>query len=400
MISVAEAERRVLEGVESLPEEACVLAEAHGRILRQALVADRDLPPFDRVMVDGFAVRHAAWQAGIRRFRIAGVQPAGTPPQQLQGDTDCIEVMTGAVLPAGADAVVAYEDVSRGDDWMELTAGSRLEPGQAVHRRASDRTAGTMIVPPGVRLGGVEIAVAAGCGCARLTVSAQPSIAVLATGDELVDVGSAVAPHQVRRSNDYALRAALVSAGYPDAERHHLRDDRGEIERRMRELLDAKDVVLVTGGVSKGKFDFLPQVLDALGVEGMVSGVAQRPGKPFWFGRGPRRNAVFALPGNPASSFVCLHRYVLPALEKMSGRVPSAPARVVLAAPAAGSPRLTCFVPAGISPGSSGEPRAMPSPLNTSGDFAGLAGTDGFLELPPGAEPVPAGATVRFWKWR
>jgi len=399
MLSVAEAEAQILEAVGVLPAEDCPLGQAHGRVLRQPLAADRDLPPFDRVALDGYALRFAAWREGARRFRVAGVQAAGTIPQTVGGDEDCIEVMTGAVLPDGADTVVPYEDAERADAFVEIGAEVRLEPGQAVHRRGSDRKAGAVIVPPGARLGGAEIAVAAACGYTHLAVALQPKIAVVATGDELVEVSSPVAPHQVRRSNDYALRAALAAAGHSRVERYHLRDMRHEIEHLLWHIVAEYDVVVLTGGVSKGKFDFLPQVLDELGVRRLFQGVAQRPGKPFWFGLSPRRTPIFALPGNPASSYICLHRYVLPALVKMSGRPAPAAQRAVLADTVVFKPQLTCFLPVRLEPAAGAERRAAPNPLNTSGDFCGLIATDGFVELPAGAAEFAVGSEVRFWPW-
>ncbi len=399
MLSVAEAEALIMESIGVLPTEDCPLGQAHGRILRQPLTADRDLPPFDRVALDGYALRQAAWQAGTRRFLVAGVQAAGTIPLTLGADDECIEVMTGAVLPGGADAVVGYEDVLRREASVEIGGEVELKPGQAVHRRGSDRKAGAMMVAPGARLGGAEIAVAAACGYAHLAVALQPRIAVVATGDELVEVSSPVGPHQLRRSNDYALRAALVAAGHPRVERYHLRDMRHEIEHILWHLVAEYDVVVLSGGISKGKFDFLPQVLDDLGVRRLFQGVAQRPGKPFWFGLSPRHTPVFALPGNPASSYVCLHRYVLPALGRMSGRTPAPGRTVGLAEAAPFKVNLTYFLPVRLVPAAGGGGRAVPNPLNTSGDFSGLLGTDGFVELPAGREEFAAGSEVRFWPW-
>jgi molybdopterin molybdotransferase len=398
MLSVAEAEAQVFAAAGTLPAEDCPIAQANGRVLRQALAADRDLPPFDRVALDGYAIRHERWRHGTRRFRVSGIQAAGVRPLALPAGDACIEVMTGAVLPEGADTVVGYEETAREDDQVSVTAPA-LEAGNAVHRRGSDHGAGSVIVQAGARLGGREIAIAASCGYAHLAVSVVPSIAVVATGDELVDVSSPVASHQIRRSNDYALRASLVDAGYPRVERFHLRDMRHEIEHLLWHILAEYDVVLLTGGVSKGKFDFLPRVLDQLSVERLFQGVAQRPGKPFWFGLSTRRMPVFALPGNPASSFICLHRCVIPALARMSGLLPAAARVVPLAAPAMPLAGATRFLPVSLSWGARGEPAAAPVPLNTSGDFAGLVKTDGFVELPPGPGELSAGEVVRFWPW-
>lgn len=399
MLSVAEAERQILEAVAPLPAEECPLAEAHGRVLRQPLAADRDLPPFDRVTLDGYALRHRAWAAGVRRWRVAGMQVAGAAPQPLAADDTCLEVMTGAVLPGGADTVVPYEEAVREEAFVALAAGVKMAAGRGVHRRGSDHAAGSLLVPTGVRLGGAEIAVAAACGYARLTVTQQPKIAVIATGDELVEVEAPVAAHQIRRSNDYALRAALSAAGHPRVERFFLQDRREEMEHRLRHILAEYDVVLLSGGVSRGRFDFLPQVLEALRVQRRFQGVAQRPGKPLWFGLSPRHTPVFALPGNPASSFVCLHRYVLGALARMSGLPALSPQFAVLAEPVVSKSRLTWFLPVTTAPGPRGERQATPAPLNTSGDFAGLAGTDGFVELPAEQDEFAAGAAVRFWAW-
>jgi molybdopterin molybdotransferase len=399
MLSVAEAEKQILTAVEPLPAEDCPLAGAQGRVLRQPLAADRDLPPFDRVTLDGYALRHRAWVAGVRRWRVVGVQAAGAEPLPLPADDFCIEVMTGAVLPGGADAVVPYEEVVRENEFVTLAAGTKIEAGRGVHRRGSDHAAGSILVSPGVRLGGVEIAVAAACGYAHLMVTQQPKIAVVATGDELVEVDAPVAPHQIRRSNDYALRAALLAAGYPCVERYHVQDRRQEMEHLLWHLMAEYDVVLLSGGISRGKFDFLPQVLEDLGVRRLFQGVAQRPGKPLWFGLSPRHAPVFALPGNPVSSFVCLHRYVLGALAKMSGLHAAPPRFAVLTKPVVFKPKLVWLLPVTTAPSPRGERQATPAPLNTSGDFAGLAGTDGFVELPAEQDEFATGTVVRFWAW-
>jgi molybdopterin molybdotransferase len=398
MLSPPQAERMVLEQVPSLDREYCPILQAHGRVLRAEIRADRDFPPFDRVTMDGFALRSAALAAGVRKFRIEAVQPAGMPAGRLGEARDtCIEIMTGAVLPAGADCVIPYEDAKHDGTIAEVTATA--PPGQAIHRRGSDQPSGGVLLSPGVRLTGREIAVAAACGYSTLDVSRLPKIAVVASGDELVELESVVAPHQIRRSNDYALRAALIAAGFPLVERFHLHDQRHEIERVLSHLLAEFDVVLLTGGVSKGKFDFLPAELERQGVKKILQGVAQRPGKPFWFGLSRRQTPVFALPGNPVSAYTCLHRYVLPGLEQASGLSPAAPRTAALAAPVSFKPKLACLLPVKLSSGPAAELLASPAPVNTSGDFAGLVGSDGFVELPAEPAEFPAGTVARFWAW-
>jgi molybdopterin molybdotransferase len=401
MLTPAEAQALILENVAPFQQQDCPLSAAHCRVLRADIRADRDLPPFDRVTMDGYALRATVVAAGSRVFRVEGVQAAGMQAFKLSAADDaCIEVMTGAVMPEGADCVVPYEETKRdGSNVVLSDEVAGIAAGSAVHRRGSDHAAGEIIVRPGTRLSGREIAVAAACGYGTLEVSQLPKIAVVATGDELVEVEAAVAPHQIRRSNDHALRAALATAGYPTVSRFHLHDVRDEIERLLPHIIAEYDVVVIAGGVSKGKFDYLPDELDRQGVRKIFHGVAQRPGKPFWFGMSARQTPIFALPGNPVSSYTCLHRHVLPALAHASGLDPTPPCTVALATAVTFKPKLTYFLPVRLSSGARAELLATPDPSNTSGDFAGLLGTDGFVELPAGEVEFPAGTLARFWPW-
>lgn len=403
MLMPSAAERLIRENMPLFQGEDCSLASAHGRILKEDLRADRDLPPFDRVTLDGYAVRAASLATGTRQFYSEGVQAAGMLPRNLGTAANAsVEIMTGAVLPTGSDCVVPYEETTRDARDGTITvseAAGKFLAGHAVHRRGSDHRKGEVMVRAGTRISGREIAVAASCGYAQLSVAQSPKIAVISTGDELVEVEGAVAPHQIRRSNDHALRAALIQAGYPRVERYHMHDVRHEIEHLLWHLLAEYDVVLITGGVSKGKFDFLPEELDRQGVKKIFHGVAQRPGKPFWFGLSPRAMPVFALPGNPVSSYTCLHRYVLPALAQASGSSRAAARTVALATPVVFSPKLAYLLPVTLSSGPQAELLATPEQVNTSGDFAGLVGTDGFIELPAAQNEFPAGTLAPFTPW-
>lgn len=401
----------ILQKQTPISVETCALARAQGRVLREDILTDRAQPPFDRVTMDGYALRSSAVARGVRIFRVLAVQAAGMKSTKLGEEIDtCIEIMTGAMLPEGADCVVPYEETSRevgltdeksATPYVTLLeqACSGILAGQSVHGRGSDYAAGKKIVSAGCRLGAREIAVAASCGRATLSVSQQPKIAVISTGDELVDVDGEVAPHQVRRSNDYALRAALIAAGYPQVERFHLHDVREEIEQRLGPILAEFDVVLLTGGVSKGKFDLLPAALEALGVKKVFQGVAQRPGKPFWFGLGQRKISVFALPGNPVSAYTCLHRYVLPALAHQSRHIAPPPRKISLAKPFDFKAPLACLLPVKLVVDEAGQQHAVPHPPNTSGDFASLVDTDGFIELPAEQNEFPVGTIANFWAW-
>jgi molybdopterin molybdotransferase len=395
------AEKLILDTIPLFHREDCALSEAHGRVLRADLKADRDLPPYDRVTMDGFALRAASLAGGTRRFRVEATQAAGMRPVTLGPGADaCVEIMTGAVLPGGADCVIPFEEAAREGDVMNASpAPGTAEPGRNIHRRGSDHRLGDVVVRAGVRLTGREIAVAAACGHPALSVTHSPKVAVVSTGDELVEVDALVAAHQIRRSNDHAIRAALIMAGYPRADRFHMRDVRHEIEHMLWHILAEYDIVLITGGVSKGKFDFLPAELGRQGVKKIFQGVAQRPGKPFWFGLSGRLTPVFALPGNPVSAYTCLHRYVLPALDHASGMTARPLLRAALSEEVVFRPKLACFLPATLSSGPRAELLAKPVPVNSSGDFAGLVGTDGFVELPAGQDEFPAGFAAPFRHW-
>ena len=331
MIPTTEAERIILEHFPLLHREECPLAEAQGRVLRADIRADRDLPPCDRVALDGYAVRAAELAAGVAEFSVGAVQAAGAPPCALDAAPGaCVEVMTGAMLPDGADCVVPYEATDPGAPAgrmrVRAAPGEPVPgPGHGIHGRGSDRPAGAVLVRAGVRLGGPALAAAAACGLPSVTVSRIPSIAILSTGDELVGVGEPAQPWQVRRSNDLGLRASLLGAGHTAVDCLHVRDDPAAIREALARLLATHDVLFISGGVSRGKFDHIPDLLGREGVRRLFHGVAQRPGKPFWFGISPRMVPVFALPGNPVSAFTCLHRYGLPALAVASGVAPGSP---------------------------------------------------------------------------
>jgi molybdopterin molybdotransferase len=360
------------------------------------------MPAFNRVTMDGFAINSADYaEDSSRPFRIAGFQAAGMMAQTIAAAHTAIEIATGAVLPHGADAVVPYEETERDGDTFTLTPDADCQPGQSVHPRASDFPRGAELLKPGTRLTGREIAVAATCGAAHVTVSFRPSIAVIATGDELVDVDDPnIAAHQIRKSNDLALRAALLQTGLASRiERFHLRDHRPEIEQSLRRILAEFDVVILTGGVSKGKLDYIPEVLAELKVTPHFRGVAQRPGKPLWFGTTTRRTPVFALPGNPVSTYTCLHRYVIPALRQMAHANPAPTETARLAHDFSFARPLAFMLPVQIDASADGQLSAQPAPFNTTGDLGGLLHTDGFLELPADQSNFPAGTIATLHRW-
>jgi molybdopterin molybdotransferase len=399
MLTPAEAQALIGQHVPDLPVESLPLQQCAGAVLREDIYAERDQPPFDRVAMDGIALDSRSLGTSLRVLRIQGMQPAGDPPQTLESAGACIEVMTGAVLPVGCDAVIPVEQLSVRGTEAHLAADLAVLPWQNIHRRATDTRQGALLLSAGVRLDAPEIAIAASAGMARIRVAAQPAIAVISTGNELIEPGEPVLPHQVRRSNVYAIVAALKRQGFGLVADDHARDDLKELTARLEFHLDTHDVLILSGGVSMGRLDLVPRALTDLKVRTIFHKVAQRPGLPLWFGVASTGTAVFALPGNPVSTLVCVARYVMPALFAMMGATACEPQKIALGAPVTVKPALAFFMPVRVESDESGRAWAMPRPTNGSGDFTALAGSDGFVELPPGPMTYAKGFVTRLHRW-
>ncbi|MDB5261123.1 MAG: hypothetical protein JWQ14_404 [Adhaeribacter sp.] len=402
MITVTEAARLIGENILALPVTEVPLAEAYGAVLREPIYADRDFPPFHRVTMDGIAIRYASFQGGEDTFGIEGVQLAGDLPQTLKLPDGCLEVMTGAILPLNADTVIRYEDLKlferNGTRYAHIFAAPK-GPMQNVHQQGSDRKATDLLIPAGTLLSPAEIAVIATVGKTTVLVSQPPRIAIISTGDELVEVTEMPLPHQIRQSNSYMLQAALQEQGVK-GQRFHLRDDKAALFIELKDLLSRFDVLILSGGVSKGKADFVPEVLAELGVQKLFHEVAQRPGKPFWFGRVPDGPVVFALPGNPVSTFVCFYKYVRPWVRASLGAAAPILPKAVLQQEVFFKPALTYFLPVKIGVATSGMLSAKPVTTGGSGDFAGLLHADGFLEIPQHQTTFSAGEVYPFISFR
>ena len=398
MTTPAEAEAAIRAQVKALPAQLTPLIDLTGAILREPIVASRDQPPFDRVMMDGIALATSASNAGRRQFRIAGTQAAGARQMVLADPDACFEVMTGAVLPRGCDAVIPVEHVSI--EAGVATLGDHVTPlaGMNIHDRGIDCRAGTELLDSGVRLGPPEVAAIASTGLARVAATRPPRIMVISTGDELIEPGDAVESWQIYRSNVYGVLATLKARGFEHLSHDHMPDDLDILRQRLRAHLEAHDVLILSGGVSMGKFDYIPQVLGELGIRVIFHKVDQRPGRPLWFGVGGNGETVYALPGNPVSTLVCLLRYVLPGLATALGAPHIPPELVALSEDVQVKPALTLFLPVKLA-SSAGQVAATVWPTRGSGDFTALIGTAGFVELPPGPQVVPRGTLVPLYRW-
>ena len=395
MISSAEAFALVLAAAPDYGVEEVDLLDACGRVLRQPICADREHPPFDRVSMDGIAISQSDWSRGQRRFPLTGCQAAGMAPLSLD-PASCLEAMTGAVLPKGADGVIPVEHLRRDGDAAILPDEYAFEAGMNIHRRGSDHARGAELLAAGIVLNPPRLALAATCGRRKLQVARLPEAAVIATGDELVDPDSEPLPWQIRRSNSFAMTAGLRGLGIKASE-HHLPDKEQELEERLGVLLLSKQLIVLSGGVSAGKFDLIPATLKRLGCEVIFHQVSQRPGKPLLFAR-KGQTLIYGLPGNPVSALVNFTRFVLPQVRRSLGLPPSQ-SLAVLAEELIFKKPLTLYQPVRLIADSEGRQRAFPLRGNGSGDHGSLALTDGFVELAAETSVFPAGSIVPYFPW-
>lgn len=393
------AQQAIESRVTALPTEVRPLERCIGRILRQDVFAERDNPPFDRVCMDGIAVSSAVASRGVHDFLVEATQAAGSPVLTLSKAENAVEVMTGAMLPRGTDCVIPLEEYELANGVAALRAGISTQPYRNVQRRGSDSEPGVPMLNAGTRLGSPEVAVVASAGLASVNVSRQPKFVVISTGDELVEPGEPIKEYQVRRSNAYAVVACLREHCFEQVANDHIIDDEAMLRQRLARHLADHDVLILSGGVSKGKFDLVPKVLKDLGVEEIFYRVAQRPGAPMWFGIAPHGQAVFGLPGNPVSTLMCVIRYVIPAMNAAMGARRSAPEVIELAASIKLGRTMSSFVPVQVQWDPAGHHSAQPRQPNGSGDFLALAGTDGFVELPPRPDAFPVGFAATLYRW-
>lgn len=397
MVSVTEAFSIVLANATTAWVTEVTIAEAAGRTLAETVSADRDLPPIDRATMDGIAISIDTWSAGRNVFEVEGVQAAGAPQVSLGRADRCLEIMTGAALPVGADAVVPYENI-RMEGQAAHVLTDNIARGQNIHCKGSDARAGTPLLQPGVVISPAEVALLATVGKNEVRVFAFPKTAIISTGDELVPVSDQPAPHQVRRSNTQAILAAMKAMHWPGTS-IHVPDDKPFITAQLKNVLETHDTVILSGGVSKGKFDFIPGALEANGIVKRFHRVNQRPGKPFWFGTSQDgRKTVFALPGNPVSTYLCFYRYVRPWMLKRQ-QVVEAPQYAVLARDFDPPKGMTYFLQVAVR-NERGTLMAYPDAGGGSGDLANLREVSGFLEISDAQGTARSGQVFPFYPFR
>ncbi len=399
LITVAAAEDIIMShaagyGIEMLPFQL-----AKGRVLAADILADRSLPPYNRVTMDGIAIKYSSFITGIRQFRICATMAAGNEPPAIVDPSDCVELMTGCALPAATDTVIRYEDITISDGIATINLES-LKQGANVHLEGADKLFGDVVVHAGAVIDAAVISMAASVGKHMLEVHKLPSVVVLSTGNELVDVQDEPGLYQVRRSNSYTIQAALKQYGI-EAVLLHVNDELLATRKILQKCLNEYDVIMLSGGVSMGKFDFVPQALQESGVSQHFHKVMQRPGKPFWFGTHAASNTrIFAFPGNPVSAFLCLYRYFVPWLQQCMGILKLQRPVAMLGADVSFQPALQYFMQVSLALNDLGVLVAMPVTGNGSGDFSNLLQSNAFMELPADITNFRKGEVFAIWPFK
>jgi molybdopterin molybdotransferase len=395
MITVEEAEKLILAEAKDYGNEIIPFDMALGRVLAENIKADRDLPPFNRVTMDGIAINYSAVTNGVNKFKIRATQAAGEQPVEFDQPSECVEIMTGAVLPKSADTVIPYESVDVADGIATIKSIG-INKGQCLHLQGADKKKGELIISSGRTVSSAVLNSVSSVGESEIRVKRLPKVVIISSGDELVNVHQTPLPYQIRRSNSYSLQAALKQLGI-DAATAHIPDDPDVTKNQLKEYLHHFDVVLLTGGISMGKFDYIPKALEELSVQKIFHKVKQRPGKPFWFGKHENGTLVFAFPGNPVATFMCFNRYFIPWLNASLKTVIRHPVYAVLSRDFSFEPQLQYFLQVKLQFNEKGMLIAEPVEGNGSGDFVNLADTDAFMELPLAKTFFKAGEVYRTW---
>jgi molybdopterin molybdotransferase len=395
MLSYSEARQKVIEVASRLPRPLrrapVEIEDAFGRILASPVLADRDYPPFDRSTRDGFAVRSEDAQVPGARLECVGELRAGGHFEGQVGRGQCVEIMTGASVPQGADAVVMIEHIKR--DGRTITLERTAAPRDHIVSRGTEARGGALLVAEKTRLGYAEMALAAQAGATRLEVFAAPRLAILSTGDEVVDARSKPGPLQVRNSNGISIEILARTAGAETTQLGNAPDEKNSLRASIERGLEV-DVLVLSGGVSMGKYDLVEQVLADLGAEFHFTGVSIRPGRPAVFGT-CRDKLVFGLPGNPVSTMVTFELFVLPAIDVLNGGTPRPLPifRAKLATRVREKGPITHFLPARIE-WHGPEARVTQLPWQGSGDIVALALANGFLVVGPDRPEIEPGEWV------
>ncbi len=396
MISVAEAIQIVKQHTQPLPVEKVELHEALGRVLANDVVADSDLPPFDRAQMDGYAVRSDDVKSAPVSLRIVGESAAGKGWHHDLHEGQAVRIMTGAPVPAGADSVQQVELTHELKDGTVVELLQSVEAGKSVVKRGTEIQAGEIVLNAGTTINAAMMAVLAAFGYAHVEVFRQPRVAVLATGSELVSVDQIPAQDQIRDSNNYSIAAYAELAGAVVKRLPLTGDETALLKNQIAEAVEACDVIVTSGGVSMGVYDVTKTALKELDAEIFFERVALRPGKPTVFARMPNGTLVFGLPGNPVSVSVTFNLFARTALRAMQGATEPAlkPETAVLARAIKGTVDRESYLPVQLTTNDDGELIAFPLKWGGSSDFVAFALTTALMSVPANIKTLEAGSLV------
>jgi molybdopterin molybdotransferase len=389
MITVEEAYHKILSELPSLGVERRFLTDITSYQCTEKIVSDRDYPPFNRAMMDGITLSFEAYLSEQKKFFIEGVIKAGEESIPLKDQRHCFEIMTGAPVPENCDLVIPYEHLDLCDGSAVLKNSKVYSKGENIHLHGSDCKKRDEVLKANLSLNGPHVGIAASMGYEKIEVKRKPKILIISTGNELVEISQVPKNFQIRRSNVYALKATLELNHFFDITLHHVNDDIDEIKNHLDTHYSSFDIFFYSGGVSKGKFDFLPIIFETYKINKIFHEISQRPGKPMWFGVKDQK-AFFGLPGNPISSLICLTRYFIPH-KKVYAK---------LAEDITFKKELTYFCPVQIQCLETGQWLALPKEMKNSGEFTALAETSGFIELPKEKTFFKKGECYPFFPWK
>jgi len=413
MITSNKALEIILNHTQDFGVEEINFNDSLGGILKEDIKADRDFPPFNRSSMDGIGITVDAYNSGIREFSVEGIQPAGSEQLTLKNLNNCIETMTGAVTPKNVDAVIPYELVEIKNGIAKVT-NKEIKYFQNIHKKGLDRKENDVLIKKNTTISSAEIGVLATVGKTMVKVAKMPKVMIISTGDELVKVNELPKAYQIRRSNVHTL-VSLLNRLKIKAETIHIADNKNILKKKIDKILGSFDVLIFSGAVSKGKFDFLPEVLEELGVQKLFHKVRQRPGKPFWFGvldplnlsdsngeialKKDQKTTIFAFPGNPVSTFVSCLKYFYPWYKKSTGIEFKNKNDAVLTKDFSFKPDLTYFLQVKLE-NKQGILCATPVVGHGSGDLANLVDNDAFIELPRGRDLFKKGEVFSILMYR
>ncbi|NRA68491.1 MAG: molybdopterin molybdotransferase MoeA [Pseudobacteriovorax sp.] len=397
MLDSVQAKKLVMKAVPLSPTKTVNSDSVTSETLRCDIKADRDSPPFDRVAMDGIAIVFETYEGGQREYKIEGCQAAGAPQLSLSAPSMCLEVMTGSSMPEGCDTVIPYERVAINDGIAVIDQDAIVKHGQNIHKKGSDYQKGQVLLTSGTTTGPSEWGTILSSGYTSVSVSTKPKIAIISTGDELVDFRNTPLPHQIRQSNVWAIQAALKRFHFDEGSIFHINDQLPVMMKQTEDILKNFDFILFSGGVSRGKFDFVPEALNSAGVSQTFHRVAQKPGKPLWFGQGESQQMVFGLPGNPISTQICFYEYVLPALCKFTDSPLPRATMVKLGEPVVFKKPLTLFQL--VTRSESSDEVVYPVKNNGSGDYYSLTRSQGYITLPQAEDSFKAGQKFPAYFW-